>query len=103
VRVFNHHQHWAAVRETKKLLDKHNQCMGTLLVRRVIMCRVALARVYPEQCCDKRYRLADVPRSAAQQHLQFVDFHCFGISRFDTSGVAELLDHRPECSASMVR
>ena len=65
MRVFNHHQHWAAVREPEKLLDKHAQRTGTLLVGRVIMCRVALARVYPEQCCDKRYRLADVPRSSA--------------------------------------
>ena len=60
MRVLNHHQHWPLVREAEKLLDKHAQRTGTLLVGREIMCWVALARVYPEQCCDKRHRLADV-------------------------------------------
>ena len=65
VRILNHHQHGSAACEPEKLLDQHGQRAGTLLVRREVLRRVACIRIYPEQRCDQRHRLADVLHSLA--------------------------------------
>ena len=103
VRVLDHHQHGSAACKPEKLLDQHGQRAGALLVRREVPRCVASSRIYSEQRCSQRRRLADVLYSLVQQRLKFVELRRDAVSRRKAGSKAELLGYRPERRAGVMR